>query len=257
MGHLLCQLALLLLVLPCRSFRQVVLSHSRLSKKNQSTKLLSNPSSENSKNFRAMLQCGDVAKEAFNGKSILLTGASGGLGRALALQLAHCQAGLLVLSGRNEDSLKEVGRACQQISENTKVHVITCDLSDRESVQNLAKAAQSVCHTIDILINNGGVSSRSNFVDTDLAVDERVMQINFFAGGKLCSSSFSFIDSHVLMIHLLFFLIRDSLFGQSFGPKYDQKQEWQHYLDKFSSRSSRYTIENKLCCFKVCGARIL
>jgi short-subunit dehydrogenase len=38
---------------------------------------------------------------------------------------------------------------------------------------------------IDILINNGGVSSRSKFLDTKLVVDEQVMQVNFFAGAAL------------------------------------------------------------------------
>jgi len=135
-----------------------------------------------------MLECGDLTKKSFEGKSILLTGASGGLGEALALQLAHCRVGSLVLSGRNEDTLKSVAKSCQEISESTKVHVLPCDLADRESVQNLGSAALSLCDTIDVLINNGGVSSRSNFVDTELEVDERVMQINFFAGAALAKA---------------------------------------------------------------------
>lgn len=139
-------------------------------------------------NYQAMLQCSDSTKKSLQGKIVLLTGASGGLGAALAHELAHCQVGTLVLSGRNEDSLKAVAEVCQSISSSTKIHVVTCDLASRESVQKLGQRALDLCGTVDILINNGGVSSRSNFVDTKLEVDERVMQINYLAGASLAKA---------------------------------------------------------------------
>jgi dehydrogenase/reductase SDR family protein 7B len=92
----------------------------------------------------------------------------------------------LVLSGRNEDSLKLVEQECKQIFPEIVTYIITCDLSDKDSVANLGRQALLMCNQrIDILINNGGVSSRSKFLDTKLVVDEQVMQVNFFAGAAL------------------------------------------------------------------------
>ena len=135
-----------------------------------------------------MLQCNDATKKSLEGKSVLLTGATGGLGKALALELASCTVGSLILSARNMESLKALQQECQSISPSTNIHTLTCDLANKESVQQLGQDALKVCDTIDVLINNGGVSSRSNFLDTQLEVDERVMQINFFAGAALAKA---------------------------------------------------------------------
>jgi dehydrogenase/reductase SDR family protein 7B len=130
--------------------------------------------------------CNQKAASAFSGSTVLLTGASGGLGRAFSLQLAHSKAHTLVLSGRNEEALKSVEHECKTIFPEINTHIIMCDLSDKKSVADLSKKALELCNQrIDILINNGGVSSRSRFLDTKLDVDEKVMQINFFAGAAL------------------------------------------------------------------------
>lgn len=105
------------------------------------------------------------------------------------MQLAHCKAHVLVLSGRNEEALNAVERECKQIFPEIVTHVVTCDLSDQQSVVNLANKALELCDgRIDVLINNGGVSSRSRFLDTKLDVDEKVMQVNFFSGAALAKA---------------------------------------------------------------------
>ena len=133
--------------------------------------------------------CNKQAVGAFSGSTVLVTGASGGLGRALSLQLAHCKAHVLVLSGRNVEALNAVEKECKHIFPDIVTHVVTCDLSDQQSVVDLANRALELCgHRIDVLINNGGVSSRSRFLDTKLDVDEKVMQVNFFAGAALAKA---------------------------------------------------------------------
>lgn len=133
--------------------------------------------------------CNKQTVSKFSGCTVLLTGASGGLGRSLSLQLAHCKAHVLVLSGRNEEALNAVERECKQIFPEIVTHVVTCDLSDQQSVVNLANKALELCDgRIDVLINNGGVSSRSRFLDTKLDVDEKVMQVNFFSGAALAKA---------------------------------------------------------------------
>ncbi|KAL7473847.1 hypothetical protein ACHAXS_014367 [Conticribra weissflogii] len=148
-----------------------------------------------------------LAKSTFRNKSILLTGASRGLGKSLARQLSKCRPSALILSGRDEAALEEVKLECLRIfSEECKnaedfgedggddvapktmnVHTITCDLGDASSVENLASQALHLsCNgIIDVLINNGGISSRSSFLETKLDVDEKVMRVNFFSGVAL------------------------------------------------------------------------
>ena len=134
-------------------------------------------------------------KLQFKDKSILLTGASRGLGRSLAHKLAECNASLLILSGRDESALLEVKKECAEIaSSSLKVEIVPCDLSDKSSVDQLSTKSLSIAKelhatkAIDILINNGGISSRSSFLDTDISIDEKVMQVNFFSGAQLAKA---------------------------------------------------------------------
>lgn len=133
--------------------------------------------------------CPAHTQNAFRGKNVLLTGASGGLGYAFALQLAHCGVKTLVLSARSEASIQNVASACKEISSATDVHCLVCDLSNPDSVALLGKEASKLCNdVVDVLINNGGVSSRSRFLDTKPEVDATVMQINFLSGASLAKA---------------------------------------------------------------------
>ena len=89
--------------------------------------------------------CNKQTAETFSRSTVLLTGASGGLGRAFALQLAHCKANVLVLSGRNEEALNAVEEECKEIFPGIVTHVVTCDLSDQQSVVDLANKALELC----------------------------------------------------------------------------------------------------------------
>lgn len=126
----------------------------------------------------------DSTKQTFKEKSVLLTGASRGLGKSMAYALSSCEPSLLILSGRDEIALKEVREECIQLApSSTQVEIVVCDLSDNTSVENLAnKALDSSSGVIDVLINNGGISSRSSFLETKLDVDQKLMQVNFFSG---------------------------------------------------------------------------
>eukprot|EP00535_Pseudo-nitzschia_heimii_P002581 CAMPEP_0197176964 /NCGR_PEP_ID=MMETSP1423-20130617/2731_1 /TAXON_ID=476441 /ORGANISM="Pseudo-nitzschia heimii, Strain UNC1101" /LENGTH=298 /DNA_ID=CAMNT_0042626427 /DNA_START=225 /DNA_END=1117 /DNA_ORIENTATION=- len=143
-------------------------------------------------------------RDSLERRTVLLTGASGGLGEQLAIQIAtYCNPKKLVLSGRKEDALKKTAEECTKglalstasghgggdADAESIVHIVTADLSDKDSVRALGESAVEICSgAVDVLINCGGVSSRSDFVDTKLEVDERVMQINFFAGAALAKA---------------------------------------------------------------------
>ncbi|KAL7521741.1 hypothetical protein ACHAWX_006421 [Stephanocyclus meneghinianus] len=138
----------------------------------------------------------NATREKYRNKAILLTGASRGLGRSLAHALSSCHPALLILSGRDEEALEAVKAECLQISQNTETRVecLLCDLSDRASVDDLAASSLRLAEnaspsaTIDVLINNGGISSRSSFLETSLEVDRRLMQVNFFSGAGLAKA---------------------------------------------------------------------
>jgi len=121
--------------------------------------------------------------ECLIGKNAIVTGASSGLGKSLAIQLAHANVRHLVLSGRNLEALQETKSECEKImnSSNT-VHVLPADLSNLELAGKFAEEALEVCGSVDMLVLSGGISSRSSFLDTSLSVDELLMKVNFLSG---------------------------------------------------------------------------
>jgi len=126
--------------------------------------------------------------ESMNGKSAILTGASSGLGKAMALQLANCNVKHLVISGRNVEALEELKLSCEKIMNNdeNQVHILPCDLSDLKSAQQFAKDALAKCNNeVDMLVLSGGLSSRSSFLDTDFSVDELLVKVNYLSGAAI------------------------------------------------------------------------
>lgn len=111
----------------------------------------------------------------FDNKVIWITGASSGIGKALALELSKQQC-KLILSSRREHILQEVKNECQQ-PENVKI--LTLDLADYKNMTSVAAKAISLFGNIDILINNGGISQRSLIIETDIEVDKKLMDIDY------------------------------------------------------------------------------
>ena len=93
-----------------------------------------------------------------NGKKVLVTGASGGIGRAIAMELSSSGADLC-LTGRNKSELenlqKIIGGNCQ---------IIISDLSNSEGIISLADQAQDIMGQIDILVNNAGITKDNLFM---------------------------------------------------------------------------------------------
>lgn len=111
----------------------------------------------------------------FENRTIWITGASSGIGKSLAITLSS-QNTKLILSSRNESSLIEVKKLCK-VPENVKI--LPLDLSDYENFPSLVTEAISLFGSVDVLINNGGVSQRSLAKDTLVSVDEFLMKVNY------------------------------------------------------------------------------
>lgn len=108
-------------------------------------------------------------------KTVWVTGASSGIGKALCENLA-ARGCSLVLSARNADTLEAVR---QQLPHSDKHRVVPLDLGNPESLATIVDATLQDVGTVDVLINNGGVSQRSFAAETELAVDRRLMEVNY------------------------------------------------------------------------------
>ncbi len=92
------------------------------------------------------------------GKGALVTGASGGIGAAIARDL-HRSGAIVAISGTREERLKELA---DELGE--RVHVLPCNLSDREAVTKLAGDADEAVGQLDILVNNAGITRDNLFM---------------------------------------------------------------------------------------------
>lgn len=133
-------------------------------------------------------------KECLPGKVVLITGASSGLGEALAhtFFLAGCK---VVLAARRKEELDRVRRDLLALHTTVVTHspvIIPLDLSDINSLPDKVKEILEIHGQIDVLINNGGVSVRSDCLSTAIDVDIKVMLVNYFgtvALSKACLPS--------------------------------------------------------------------
>ena len=121
-----------------------------------------------------------MAAATYAGKSIVLTGASSGIGRALALALA-AQRPRLVLAARDAESLTDVAGECRALG--AEVMVVPTDVSDPQAAAFLIETAVSAFGGIDALVNNAGISMIARFDEvTDLSLFESLMRVNYLGG---------------------------------------------------------------------------
>ena len=109
------------------------------------------------------------------GKTIWITGASSGIGEELTYLLAAAGS-KLILSARRQEELERVKNNCN----GAEVFIYTLDLGNENSVKSTAEKVLSDFPSIDILFNNGGISQRGEAIETELEVDRRIFEVNFF-----------------------------------------------------------------------------
>ena len=120
----------------------------------------------------------------FTNQVILITGASSGIGRALACALAP-HAPKLVLVARNRSRLQEVALTCESLG--ASALVIPTDVTEPQACSAMIQQAVSKFSRIDALINNAGISMWSTVDDVqDVNLFQRVMAVNYF-GSVYCT----------------------------------------------------------------------
>ncbi len=117
-------------------------------------------------------------------KTVWITGASSGIGEALAKAFS-AEGNQVILSSRNGQELERVRQSCAFPE---KCFVVTLDLADPDSLDAAAKTVLEKFGYVDMLINNGGISQRSLVAETPLDIDRKIMQVDYFSGVQLAKA---------------------------------------------------------------------
>src|ERR1700720_3780314 len=120
-----------------------------------------------------------------NGKVALITGASKGLGKAMALALG-AEGARIALVARNLEQLNSVGNAVKQVGGDARV--FQADVSDEQQVQMLERDVAAAFGKINILINNAGINVRKTLVEFSLEEWHRVLNTNLTSVFLMCRS---------------------------------------------------------------------
>ncbi len=113
----------------------------------------------------------------YDGKTIWITGATSGIGKGMAIEIA-AHSRQLILSGRNSKALDETAKLCK--NKGATVCCIPFDLGDMNSIKAAAEEALAKFKAIDCLYHVGGISQRSFVSETPLDIDRKIMEVNFF-----------------------------------------------------------------------------
>ncbi len=113
----------------------------------------------------------------FKNKVVWITGASSGIGEALA-QALSAEGASIILSSRRADELERVRKACTNPG---KTKIVTVDLLDTASLAAKTADAVAAFGHIDVIVHNGGISQRSLVSETSMQVQRKVMEVDYFS----------------------------------------------------------------------------
>jgi short-subunit dehydrogenase len=117
-------------------------------------------------------------QNAFRDNAVIVTGASSGIGKALALQLAD-EGAYLTLAARNAQRLESLAEECQR--RGSKAMAIQTDVADESQCRSLIQRTQEAYGRIDTLVNNAGIDVVSKLEELpDLQPFKQVMDVNFY-----------------------------------------------------------------------------
>src|SRR5581483_3332847 len=117
------------------------------------------------------------------GKTALVTGATGGIGGSIARAL-HAQGATVAISGTRREVLDQLATALGE-----RVHVLPCNLADKEDVEKLVPAAEEKMQKLDILVANAGVNRDNLFVALKDEDWDQVIAINLTATFRLARAA--------------------------------------------------------------------
>lgn len=122
---------------------------------------------------------------SLNGKTALVTGATGAIGEAIARAM-HAQGATVAISGTRQDVLDKLAGELS-----SRVHILPCDLSNMEQVEALVPAAEEKMEKLDILVANAGVNKDNLFVQLKDEDWDKVIAVNLTATFRLTRAAVS------------------------------------------------------------------
>ena len=120
------------------------------------------------------------------GFNALVTGASGGIGSAIAISLAK-QGATIVLSGTRPDALQETANEIKKIGGTS--HTVLCNLSDAQSVEELFPKSEALCEKIDIVVNNAGITRDGLAMRMKDEDWQAVIDVNLTSSFRICRAA--------------------------------------------------------------------
>ncbi|MBL4604624.1 MAG: SDR family oxidoreductase [Flavobacteriaceae bacterium] len=181
---------------------------------------------------------------SFQDKVVWITGASSGIGKGLTLELSN-QNALLIISARNKKALESVKEACKNPK---NVNVLPLDLENYENFNGIAKEAISWYGRIDIFVNNGGISQRSFAKDTLVAIDKRIMEINYTGTVALTKA----VLPHFLERKQGHFVVTTSIVGKIGTPLRSTYAASKHALHGFFDSLRAEVYNDKIDVTLIC-----
>ncbi len=115
----------------------------------------------------------------YQGKTVWITGASSGIGAELARQFA-IEGARVIISSHDAGELEGVRQQLEPISAN--VHSVVFNLGNPDEVASTAEKVLKEFGRVDVLMNNGGISTRAEATETSLEIDRQIMEIDYFSG---------------------------------------------------------------------------
>ena len=123
---------------------------------------------------------------SLQGFNALVTGASGGIGSAIAISLAK-QGATVVLSGTRAEALQETANEIKKIGGIS--HTVLCNLSDAQSVEELFPKAEALCEKIDIVVNNAGITRDGLAMRMKDEDWQAVIDVNLTSSFRICRAA--------------------------------------------------------------------
>jgi 3-oxoacyl-[acyl-carrier protein] reductase len=118
-----------------------------------------------------------------SGKTALVTGASSGIGTAIAKAL-HKQGAIVAISGTRKDALDAIAGEMKD-----RVHVLPCNLADKDAVEALIPSANEKMERVDILVNNAGITKDNIFIRFKDEDWDQVLAVNLTASFRLARAA--------------------------------------------------------------------
>ena len=158
-------------------------------------------------------------------KIIWITGASSGIGEALAYKFSS-EGAALILSSRRTDELERVKKGCANPG---RVNILPLDLLDTASLKEKTASAVAAFGHIDLMVHNGGISQRSLAIDTGLDIHRRVMELDYFSYVELTNQ----LLPHFLDRKSGHFVVMSSVMGKLGTPMRSSYAAAKHALHGF------------------------